>query len=133
MACEKIAKAYRLRDTESFTEDDLYSHVVFSKFILGFLKARQLKERFRSRDAKRRHIERYARGLAASIERLAPAVDRDRTPENAEYPWVSGGAVFVPARHGFAVSRGLAERAGQEFLKLIETAIGDYETIRLTG
>ena len=133
MACEKIAKAYRLRDAETFTEDDLYSHVVFSKFILGFLKARQLRERYRSRDAKRRHIERYARGLAVGIERLAPAVNRDRTPENAEYPWVSGGVVFVPIRHRYAVSRGLAELAGQEFLKLIEIAIENYQSITLAG
>jgi len=60
-------------------------------------------------------------------------VDRDRTPENTEYPWVSGGAVSVPARQRYTVSKGLAEPAGQDFLKLIETAIGDYETIRLTG
>jgi hypothetical protein len=133
MACEKIAKAYRLRDTESFTEDDLYSHVVFSKFILGFLKARQLKERNRSRDAKRRHIERFARGLAAGIEKLAPAVDREQMPENAEYPWVNGRVVSVPARHRYAVSGELAEPAGQDFLKLIGIAIEDYQSITLAG
>ncbi len=133
MACEKIAKAYRLRDTESFAEDDLYSHVVFSKFILGFLKARHLREYYHSREAKRRHIERYARGLAVGVERLAPAVDRERTPENAEYPWVSGEAVSTPARHRYALSGELAEPAGQDFLKLLEVAIEDYGTIRLTG
>ena len=133
MACEKIAKAYRLRDTASFTEDDLYSHVVFSKFILGFLKARWLRERYRSRDAKRRHMERYARGLAVGIERLAPAVDREQTPENAEYPWLNNGVVSIPVRHRYALSEELAESAGQDFLKLLEIAIEDYETIRLTG
>lgn len=86
MACEKIAKAYRLRDTVTFTENDLYSHVAFSGFILNFLKSQQLVARYRNYDAKRRHMERYAKGLAKNIEKLAPAVDSDRTPENSEYP-----------------------------------------------
>lgn len=133
MACEKIAKAYRLRDTPSFTESDLYSHAAFSKFILAFLKAPQLRGRYGSRDAKRRHIERYARGLAAEIEKLAPAVDREQTPANVEYPWMSGETIYIPTRHRYPVSRRLAEPAGQDFLKLIEIAIRDYETIALLG
>lgn len=133
MACEKIAKAYRLRDTYSFTEDDLYSHVVFSKFILGFLKAQQLKERYRSYEARRRHIERYAREVAAGVEKLAPAVDRTRTPANVKYPWVSGRTVFVPTRHHYAVATHLAEPAGRDFLKLIEIAIEEFQRITLSG
>lgn len=133
MACEKIAKAYRLRDTRSFGEDNLYSHVAFSRFISEFLKAKALRERYRSQDAKRRHMERYARGLAASIERLAPAVDRERTPANTEYPWIDGAAVFVPIEYRFAVSAQLAEPAGRDFLRLIETAINDFQSISLSG
>lgn len=133
MACEKIAKAYRLRDTRSFAEDNLYSHVAFSRFISDFLKAKALRERYRSQDAKRRHMERYARGLAASIERLAPAVDRERTPANTEYPWMDGSTVFVPTKYRFAVSEQLAEPAGQDFLRLILTAIEDFPNIVLSG
>jgi hypothetical protein len=133
MACEKIAKAYRLRDTPSFTEEDLYTHVVFSRLILNLLKAPPIKERYRSQDAKRRHIERYARGLAADIERLAPAVDRDRTPANTEYPWVDGGTVFGPLHHRFAVSEQLAGPTGRDFLNLITIAIEDFQSIRISG
>jgi len=133
MACEKIAKAYRLRDTPSFTKEHLYSHVAFSKFILAFLKAPQLKGRYRLQDAKRRHVERYVRGLAAEIEKLAPAVDREQTPANVEYPWVIGDTIYVPASHGYPISRSLAEPAGQDFLKLIEISIEDYSTITLSG
>lgn len=133
MACEKIAKAYRLRDTPSYTEEDLYSHVAFSRFILNLLKAPLITDRYRSQDAKRRHMERYARGLAVSIEKLAPAVDRERTPANAEYPWVADGVVFVPTRRRFAVSGQLEEPAGRDFLNLVETAIEDYDEITLSG
>lgn len=133
MACEKIAKAYRLRDTVRFSEEDLYSHVVFSGFIQTLLKSPQIKKRFRANDAKRRHLERYARSLAREIEKLAPAVDRGRTPANVEYPWIEEQAVFVPCQFSFANLSMLTEAEGREFLKLIEIAITDYETIRLSG
>ena len=133
MACEKIAKAYRIRDLVALGSHDLYSHLAFSRFIVGFLKNPQIRLRYVGRDAQRRQIERYAHVFAAEIERLAPAVGREQTPANAEYPWASGAAVFVPCRYDYPISRRLRERSGQDFLKLIETAVGDYETVRLTG
>lgn len=133
MACEKIAKAYRLRDTPSFTEEDLYSHIALSGFIQNFLKAPQIVARYRGYDAKRRHLERYARGLARNIERLAPAVDRERTPANTEYPWVSGRNIYAPVNHHYRLTDELAEPAGRDFLRLIETAIEDFPSITLLG
>ena len=133
MACEKIAKAYRLRDTRAFTADDLYSHTVFSRFIQNFLKAEEVTSRYQAQDAKLKQVERYARSLAAEIEKLAPAVDRDLTPANAEYPWTDGGTVSVPCRHRYALVPLLVAPAGREFLKLIETAIADYDNITLLG
>lgn len=133
MACEKIAKAYRLRDTHSFSPDDLYSHVVFSRFIMNFLKAPNLKWRYRSQDAKRRQIERYAHTLSEGIERLAPAVARDLSPANAEYPWVDGTTVSVPCRHHYPVFTRLSEPAGRDFLKIVEIAIENYHDITLNG
>lgn len=126
MACEKIAKAYRLRNLVTLSFDDLYSHVVFSKFIVGFLKSTPVKGRYRAQDAKRRQMERYARLLALEIEKLAPAVDREQTPENAEYPWIVGETIFVPCRHNYPLSRLLGEQGGRDILKLIEIAIKDY-------
>ncbi len=126
MACEKIAKAYRLRDPVSFNPDDLYSHTVFSKFIIIFLKSTPVKVRYRAQGAKRRQMERYARLMALEIEKLAPAVDRDQTPENAEYPWLVGETVFVPCRHRYPISRLLGEQGGRDILKLIEIAVEDY-------
>lgn len=126
MACEKIAKAYRLRNPVTFSFEDLYSHVVFSKFIIIFLKPTPVKGRYRTQEAKRRQMERYARALAVEIEKLAPAVDRDQTPQNAEYPWIVGETIFVPCRHSYPISRLLGEQGGRDILKLIEIAIEDY-------
>lgn len=123
MACEKIAKAFRLRDTASFQSDDLYSHVVFSRFVLGLLKSQQIRERYRANKSKRRHIERYAQALSREIERLAPAVDREHNPANAEYPWAQGETVFVPIRYRYPLFQRLLEPSGRDFLKLIEIAI----------
>lgn len=133
MACEKIAKAYRLRDTRSFGQEDLYSHVVFSRFIMNFLKSPEMKRRYRSQDAKRRQIERYAHMLSEEIERLAPAVARDLSPANAEYPWLDGGTVSVPCRHHYPVFTRLVEPAGRDFLKIVEIAIEGYHGITLDG
>lgn len=133
MACEKIAKAYRIRDLVALGSHDLYSHLAFSMFIVGFLKNPQIKVRYVGRDAQRRQIERYAHVFSVEIEKLAPAVDREQTPANVEYPWTAGAAVFVPCRHAYSVSRHLGEQSGRDFLKLIEIAIEEYKTIRLTG
>lgn len=78
-------------------------------------------------------MKRYTRGLGVSIEKLAPAVDRDQTPENAEYPWVVGETIFVPCRHRYPVSRLLGEQGGRDILKLIEIAIEDYPGTTLSG
>lgn len=126
MACEKIAKAYRLRDPVSFNPDDLYSHAVFSKFVVGFLKSTPTKNRYRSQDSKRRQMDRYAKLLAGEIERLAPAVDRENRPDNVEYPWMAGETIFIPCRHTYPISRHLGEQGGRDILKLIEIAIKDY-------
>lgn len=133
MACEKIAKAYRLRDLVSFDLDDLYSHIVFSKFITGFLKSTPVKRRYLSQESKRRQVERYARSLAVEIEKLAPAVDREQTPANVEYPWTAGAAIFVPCRHDYSVSHRLREQGSRDFLKMLEIAIEDYQNIDLSG
>ncbi len=117
----------------SFNPDDLYSHIVFSKFITGFLKSTPVKRRYLSQDSKRRQMERYARSLAVEIEKLAPAVNREQMPANVEYPWTAGAAIFVPCRHDYPVSHRLREQGGRDFLKMLEIAIEDYQDIDLSG
>lgn len=126
MACEKIAKAYRLRDTPNFLEENLYSHVIFSRFILNLLTSPQIKKRYHGQDAKLQQIERDARRLSREIEKLAPAVDREQTPANVEYPWVQEQSVFTPCTFSFANLSLLRSQGGLNFLKLIEIAIEDF-------
>lgn len=72
-----------------------------------------------------------ARKLAREIEKLAPAVDREISPANAEYPWLDDGRVIVPCEFAYPNLTLLRERGGRTFLRLLESAIADFEQIRI--
>ncbi len=72
-----------------------------------------------------RGLEAMVRQLAREVDLLAPAVDDDgRRPDNCEYPWEDdGGALHVPAEHGFGPLGTLhRHRAGATFLKFAAAA-----------
>lgn len=126
MACEKIAKAYRCRDTTARLEDLLTRHVGFAKFVETFLGSPAIRKAYRGRDAQLQQISRLARTLAREIERLAPAVDRTGSPENAEYPWKSEGKVIPPCQYSFPRLSLLTTAGGRSFLKLVSQAIQEF-------
>jgi hypothetical protein len=127
MACEKIAKAYRCRDTAADLEELLKRHIGFSKFMGSFLSSPSIQEAYRGRSAQFREISRLARGLAREIEKLAPAVDRAGSPENVEYPWQSGDKVIPPCQYGYPSLSLLTSAGGRTLLKLVGRAIQDFE------
>jgi hypothetical protein len=85
MVCEKLAKAYRLRDTKSSVDDLVSKHSGFAKFVGPYFAA-VLKDDYRGKDEQLRGLIRRARAIAREIENVAPAIDRLAVPENAEYP-----------------------------------------------
>ena len=127
MACEKIAKAYRCRDTGTNLDDLLKRHVGFAKFIGSFLASPSMKAAYKGRDAQLREVSRLARALAREIEKLAPAVDRAGSPENAEYPWESGEDVISPCRYSYPRLSLLMSAGGRTVLKLVARAIQGFE------
>ncbi len=131
MACEKIAKAYRFRDTATPIEDLLTSHVAFSKFIEGFLKAPDVKDMHKNKVSVLRNISRYARQYAERIELLAPALGSEKQPSNAEYPWADAMKIVIPCEYSFQDLDLLIEPEGRNFLKIIEIAITDFENIKI--
>ncbi len=131
MAGEKIAKAYRFRDTETAEERLTTEHVAFSRFIQSYLGSPEIKQRYAGKDEQLREIVKVARKLAREIEKLAPAVDRDTSPANAEYPWLDDGRVVVPCEFTYPNLTLLTEPGGRTFLRLLEMAIGDFERIRI--
>lgn len=131
MACEKIAKAYRLRDTEASVEQSLTSHRAFSNFIVIYCRATEVVKRYKGRNKLLLRITRTAKLLARDIERLAPAIDRENTPQNAEYPWLDNGKIISPCQYDFSSLWRLQTPEGVQFLRFIETAFSDFDEIRL--
>ncbi len=87
MACEKIAKAYRIRDTNAELDGErglLRRHVGFEKFMRALVLSPAIGEAYKGRTAQQRAIAKALMALAREIEKLAPAVARQSAPENAE-------------------------------------------------
>jgi hypothetical protein len=130
MATEKLAKAYRLRDTKSPVDELVSKHTGFAKFIGPFFTA-TLKDEYRGRDAQLRGIIARSRQLAREIEKLAPAIDRSIVPENAEYPWEREDVIVAPCDYGFPALDMLRQPGGRTFLNLIERAFESFEGLSL--
>lgn len=128
MACEKIAKAYRCRDRSVNLEELLKRHVGFAKFMGSFLASPSMKEAYRGRVAQLREVARLARALSREIEKLAPAVDRSASPENAEYPWDSGEEVISPCQYSYPRLSLLTSPGGRTLLKLVARAIQEFDS-----
>jgi hypothetical protein len=131
MACEKLAKAYRLRDTESAVSELVSKHTGFEKFVGAFF-AVALKDEYRGKDEQLRGLIRRARALAREIEKLAPAIDRADAPENVEYPWEQNDRVIAPCSYTFPSIELQRDAGGRAFLNLIERALNDYERLSLS-
>lgn len=133
MASEKVAKAYRFRDTDTAEDRLTTEHVASSQFIQSYLKSPEIMQRYEGKDAQLREIVEVARKLAREIEKLAPAVDRETSPANAEYPWFDDGRVVVPCEFTYPNLTLLTEPRGRTFLRLLEMAITEFERIRIYG
>jgi hypothetical protein len=131
MACEKLAKAYRLRDTASPVTELVSHHVGFTKFIRQYLLSPRFRDEYAGKHAKLHSLMQDAAKLAAEVEKLAPAIDRRNAPENAEYPWEAGETVVAPCTWGFPSLSLLREQRGRTFLKLVSSALRDYESTTL--
>ena len=131
MACEKIAKAYRARDTDMDVKEVTTHHVGFVKFVNAFFKSPGIRQDYEGKEAQLQVLAGHARRIAAQVEKLAPAADRVATPSNAEYPWEEAGCVVVPCEHDFPNLSLLREAGGRNFLKMVRRAVFDFEAVRI--
>ena len=126
MFCEKLAKAYRLRDTGADLDALITRHTGFAKFIVPYVSI-ALRDDYAGRSQALASVIQDFRRLAGAIEKLAPAVDRETMPENAEYPWERDGRVFTPCTYAFPVTSLLYAAGGRNFLKVLSRAASDFE------
>lgn len=124
MASEKLAKAYRFRDPEVKEKALLTKHVGLETWICVYFSVRWV-DKFRS-DQQRDSVKADIRRTAREVERLAPAVDKENTPSNVEYPWDGSGRVVAPVDHSFAEVLGRLQDPRDGFLKLIRDAFQNY-------
>jgi hypothetical protein len=126
MASEKLAKAYRLRETTSPVAVIVSHHTGFTKFIRQYLLSARYREAYRGKSAQLHRLVQDAAKLAMEIEKLAPAVERRNAPENVEYPWQAGDKVIAPCEWSFPALSLLNAPHGRAFLKTIESAFRDF-------
>ena len=126
MSTEKLAKAYRLRDTATTLDTLLSSHTGFPEFFNTYLRSPAMREEYRGRGALLRNVRRDCNLLAHAVEQLAPAVARTANPANAEYPWEAGGRVIAPVCYCFPNLSFLRQPRGRTFLQLIHRAFQEY-------
>jgi hypothetical protein len=122
MATEKLAKAYRFRDSTTDEAALLTSHVGFSQFVGVFSRSHEVSRAFRGKTALQARVASVLQRQARLIEQLAPSVDRANHPFNPEYPWASASAVVAPVDFGFDAYEWLREPRGTSFLKLVAMA-----------
>jgi hypothetical protein len=129
MASEKLAKAYRLRETSSPVATIVSHHTGFTKFIRQYLLSARYREAYRGKTAQLHSLIQDAAKLATEIEKLAPAVERQNAPENVEYPWQVGDKVIAPCEWTFAALSLLKAPHGRAFLKTIDIALRDFDDL----
>ncbi len=130
MACEKLAKAYRLRDSKAEVDALVSRHTGFARFVGPFLST-VLKDEYRGKEAQLRGLIKCHRLIAREIEKLAPAIDRTTVPENTEYPWERDVEVIAPCRYAFPSLQLLTQPGGRAFLNLVERAISHFEELSI--
>ncbi len=126
MATEKLAKAWRLLQPGVAVNQIMMHHVGLPAFINAYLLSPSMRVEFTGRSAQLRSIRYDCRRIAEAIERLAPAVDRERTPSNVEYLWAVEDACVVPVDHPFPELARLEAPAGHRFLLLVQRAFREY-------
>lgn len=104
----------------------LTSHTGFPEFLNAYLLSPTMRQAYKGRIEQLQSIRRICVTLARAVEQLAPAVDRDAHPENAEYPWQIGDDIVVPIHYSFPNLSLLLEPRGRTFLNFIEQAFDEY-------
>ena len=133
MATEKLAKAYRMRETDSPVSELVSRHTGFAKFVRQYLLSARNRAAYEGKAAQLQSLVQESAKLAAEIEKLAPAIDRGSSPENVEYPWEAGGRVFAPCEWSFPALSLLRAPHGRAFLKTIELALRDFDQRETAG
>ena len=115
MAIEKIARAYMLKHSKGDRTRFLDSHVVVKEFVQTYASCPEWRRHFGDKSQLWSHVKL----LAGAIEDLAPAVERQARPSNAEYPWSDGRLLTVPKDIPFRQRLAVALNAWTELTEIL--------------
>jgi DNA-binding transcriptional MerR regulator len=125
MASEKIAKGYQFRYTNKSIEALSSSHAGLPEFINSYCQSAAMKSRYAGRTAQLETIRNDLYRLGTELEHLAPAIERQRSPTNVEYPWSNGVTLTVPCDHAFPVMRSYGRDTWSLFEQMLDNAATD--------
>lgn len=121
MASEKIGKANQFLVAGESIDKLVTSHIAAVRFVDAYFKSSRMRTKYRGKDAELQEKLRDMAGVARAIEELAPAIDRERVPQNVEYPWSDGTKLFIPSKHQFTFEE-LPKAKINEFVIMLEEA-----------
>jgi hypothetical protein len=122
MAGEKIAKAYQFRYTKRLVVDLLSQHVALKEFVNDYCSSKSMKARYAGREAQLQETRQGLLHLATEVEKLAPAVDREKSPTNAEYPWTNGVDLTVPCEAAYSIMSSFNDSVWRNFVQVLADA-----------
>ena len=131
MSLEKIAKAYRMRDQKVPMEKVLSRHVVIQKLMGALIASRHVQVASGLKAPVLKGLSSQFNQIAREIEKMAPAVDRQKNPVNAEYPWERAGKVVAPCKFDFPNLDLSNSGVWGHFLKIVALAIRDFDRISI--
>ncbi len=125
MVFEKLAKAYRLKNGESYSSVRQGSHRTMEKLIQTLQRQREI---FRN-DLGGPTDQRWKQllGMLKALEDAQPSIAQDARPQ-LEYPWSQGGQVRWPEDH-LALGKKLMDprnRLAADLLRLGHTLVRNY-------
>ena len=121
MACEKLCKAYLLKSRSAAIDDVIKSHGFVKKHLSMILRQGLSQKKYYNAQIQR--VQKQFNQFAHEIEVLSPAQDRDKRPDNCEYPWKQGSEIKSPLDWPFELSKLLTRKSGTTFLKSLRSAI----------
>jgi hypothetical protein len=121
MALEKIGKAYVLRFGNAQIQNHRSSHDVVKLFMQNVLKDPSSKSLFGASETLLKEV----RNLAAAVEHLSPAIERESHPRNCEYPWSDGTAITVPVDVKFHDAWTFSANAYSSLLLLLQKVVAE--------
>jgi hypothetical protein len=117
MACEKLGKAYRLRNPSADIDAIVTRHVGFAQFVNEFLRSPAIVAEYKGQSARHKAVCKASFARARGLE---------------TYPWERGdwegrtAEVLTPCKYNYPSLSLLDTPGGGTFLKLVKRAFRDF-------